>query len=173
PLLAHSLRRLIDAENRNGGDRRRGLRLAADYFYRGPLARELADWCEQNGGLIRFDDLATHATRVEEPLMVEYRGHTVYKPGPWTQGPFLLQTLRLLEGFDLAALGHNRPESIHATLEAMKLALADRDVYYGDPLFVDVPVGGLLSKGYSDIRRGLIDRERASLEQRPGDPRRG
>src|SRR5262249_31684468 len=158
-------------ESRGGADRRRGLRLAADYFYRGPLARELARFCEENGGLIRYEDLATHVTRVEEPLSVDYRSHTVYKCGPWTQGPYLLQALRLLEGFDLAALGHNRPETIHVTLEAMKLALADRDVYYADPLFVDVPMEALMSREYTDLRRPLIDLSHASLEQRPGDPR--
>lgn len=173
PLLARTIRRLIEAEQRGGGDRSRGLRLAADYFYRGPLARELAQWCEQHGGLIRFEDLATHVTRVEEPAAVDYRGHRVYKCGTWTQGPYLLQTLRLLEGFDLAALGHNRPRTIHLTIEAMKLALADRDVYYADPLFADVPLETLLSSAYADLRRGLIDPEHASLEQRPGDPRGG
>lgn len=173
PLLAHSLRRLIEAESQGGADRSRGLRLAADYFYRGPLARELAQWCELNGGLIRFEDLATHVTRIEEPLTVDYRGHAVYKCGVWTQGAYLLQTLRILEGFDLAATGHNQPETIHTVLEAMKLALADRDVYYADPLFVDVPVEKLLSKDYANLRRGLIDRYHASLVQRPGDPRRG
>ncbi len=163
PLLARSLRRLIAAENTSGGDRSRGLRLAADYFYRGRLARELADWCEKNGGLIRYEDLATHVTRVEEPVMVEYRGHSVYKCGPWTQGPYLLQTLQMLEGFNLGAMGHNRPETIHVTLEAMKLAFADRDVYYADPLFVDVPIASLLSRGYAETRRALIDRQHASL----------
>ena len=173
PLLARSLRRLIAAESGSGGDRSRGLRLAADYFYRGPLAHELADWCAKNGGLIRYEDLATHVTRVEEPVTVDYRGHAVYKCGPWTQGPYLLQTLQMLEGFDLARMGHNRPETIHVTLEAMKLAFADRDVYYADPLFVDVPIASLLSRGYAETRRGLIDREQASLDQRPGDPRTG
>lgn len=173
PQLAHTLRRLIEAERAGGEDRSRGLRLAADYFYRGPLARELADWCEKNGGLIRYADLATHVTRIEEPLMVDYRGHAVYKCGVWTQGGYLLQTLRLLEGFDLAAAGHNQPETIHIVLEAMKLAFADRDVYYADPLFVDVPIETLLSRDYANLRRGLIDRYQASLVQRPGDPRRG
>lgn len=173
PLLAKSIRRLIDAESQGGPDRSRGLRLASDYFYRGPLARELAAWCEQNNGLIRYEDLATHVTRVEEPLHVDYRGHTVYKCGAWTQGPYLLETLRLLEGFDLKALGHNRPETIHLTVEAMKLALADRDAFYADPAFVDVPVEALLSRNYAELRRPLIDRERSSLEQRPGDPRQG
>ncbi len=173
PLLSRSLRRLMAAEAKGGGDRSRGLRLASDYFYRGPIARELAKWCEQHGGLIRYEDLATHVTRIEEPLVVDYRGHMVFKCGLWTQGPYLLQTLRMLEGFDLAALGHNQPEMIHVTLEAMKLALADRDVYYADPLFVEAPIEALLSKSYASLRRPLIDREHASLEQRPGDPRRG
>ena len=173
PLLARSVRRLIAAEKLGGDDRSRGLRLAADYFYRGPLARELSTWCEQNGGLIRYGDLATHVTRIEEPASVDYRGHAVYKCGPWTQGPCLLQTLRLLEGFDLAALGHNRPETIHLTLEALKLAFADRDVFYADPLFADVPLEALLSSDYAEQRRTLIDRNHASLEQRPGDPRGG
>ena len=173
PLLARSIRRLVDAEASGGGDRSRGLRLAADYFYRGPLARELARWCEENGGLIRYTDLATHSTRIEEPLSIDYRGHTIYKCGVWTQGPYLLQTLRLLEGFDLKSLGHNQPETIHVALEAMKLALADRDVYYADPAFADVPIDLLLSQGYTGMRRALIDRHHASLEQRPGDPRNG
>ncbi len=173
PLLAYSIRRLIDAESRAGDDRSRGLRMASNFFYRGPLARELAQWCEKNGGLIRFEDLATHVTRIDEPVTVDYRGHVVYKCGPWTQGPYLLQTLRLLESYDLKSMGHNRPETIHVVLEAMKLALADRDVYYADPLFVDVPIDTLLSKPYADLRRPLIDREHASLLQRPGDPRRG
>ncbi len=172
PLLARSLRRLIEAESQGGGDRSRGLRLAADYFYRGPLAKELAQWCEKNGGLIRAEDLATHVTRVEEPLHLKYRGHDVYKCGVWTQGAYLLQTLGLLEGFDLAKLGHNQPETIHVVLEAMKLALADRDTYYADPLFVDVPIDVMLSSSYANLRRPLIDLKQASLLQRPGDPRR-
>jgi gamma-glutamyltranspeptidase len=171
--LAHTLRRLIEVEKGSGGDRRRGLRLVADYFYRGPIAREIDAWSRANGGLLRFSDLATHVTRVEEPVSVDYRGHVVYKCGPWTQGPYLLETLRLLEGFDLKGMGHNKPDTIHVTAEAMKLALADRDVYYADPLFVQVPLNELLSKKYADLRRPLIDRNKASLEQRPGDPRGG
>jgi gamma-glutamyltranspeptidase/glutathione hydrolase len=171
--LAQTLRRLIDAERTSPADRRRGLRLAADCFYRGPVARELDAWCRANGGLIRYSDLATHVTRVEEPVSVDYRGYTIYKCGPWTQGPYLLETLRLLQGVDLKALGLNRPDTIHLSVEAMKLALADRDVYYADPLFVDVPLAELLSTKYADLRRPLIDRRHASLVQRPGDPRGG
>lgn len=171
--LARTLRRLIEAEKASPGDRRRGLRLVADYFFRGPLAREIDTWSRANGGLLRSSDLATHVTRVEEPVSIAYRGHTVYKCGPWTQGPYLLQTLRLLEGFDLKGMGHNKPATIHVTAEAMKLALADRDVYYADPLFAQVPLEALLSKKYADLRRPLIDRKKASLERRPGDPRGG
>ena len=169
--LAGTFRRLIEAEKASGGDRRRGLRLVADRFYRGPIAHEIDMWSRQRGGLLRFTDLATHVTRVEEPVVVEYRGYTIVKCGPWTQGPFLLQTLRLLEKFDLKAMGHNRPDYVHTLVEAMKLGLADRDTYYADPLFVDVPLPALLSPEYADLRRPLIDMEKASREQRPGDPR--
>ena len=171
--LERTLGRLIAAEKMAAGDRQRGLRLVADFFYRGPIAREIAAWSEANGGLIRYVDLATHVTRIEEPTAVEYRGHTVYKCGAWTQGPYVLETLRVLEGFDLRKAGHNSPQAIHLTLEAMKLGLADRDTYYADPLFADVPLSQLLSTEYATARRALIDPQRASLEHRPGDPRGG
>jgi gamma-glutamyltranspeptidase/glutathione hydrolase len=153
------------------GDRVRGLRLVADAFYRGSIARRIDAWSRANGGLIRYDDLATHATRIEEPVSVTYRGHTVYKCGPWTQGPSLLQALQILEGFDLKSMGRNRPEMIHTIAEALELALADRDTYYADPLFVDVPLADLLMPDYAAKRRALIDPKHASLERRPGDPR--
>jgi gamma-glutamyltranspeptidase / glutathione hydrolase len=170
--LAKTLRRLIDAEKETNGDRKRGLRLVADYFYRGPIAREIDEWSKVNGGLIRYSDLARHRTPVEDPVTVEYRGHTVCKGGVWTQGPFLLQTLQLLEPFDLKSAGHNRPQTIHFAVEAMKLAFADRDVYYADPYFEEVPLKELLSPKYAEARRALIDPKHASLAQRPGDPRR-
>lgn len=151
-----TLKRLVEAE---GG--RRNLKAVADYFYRGPLAKEIDAWMREHDGLLRAEDLAAHVTRVEAPLAVEYRGHTVYKCGPWTQGPYLLQTLRLLEGFDLKG-----PDRVHVAVEAMKLALADRDVHYGD----GADMSRLLSKEYADIRRPLIDLKKASLIQRPGDP---
>jgi gamma-glutamyltranspeptidase/glutathione hydrolase len=171
--LARTVRRLIEAEKGSGGDRRRGLRLVDDYFYRGPLAREIGDWSRANGGLLRYGDLARHVTRVEEAVAVTYRGYTVHKCGPWTQGPFLLEALQLLEGFELKAMGPNSPDAVHVTVEAMKLALADRDTYYADPLFEDVPLAGLLAPAYAEARRVLIDMKRASLDRRPGDPRRG
>ncbi len=168
---ARTLRRLIDAE-KQAADRQHGLRLVADYFYRGPLAKEFDAWFREKGGLIRYVDLATWMTRVEEPASIKYRGYTVYKCGFWNQGPYCLQTLKLLEGFDLKKMGPNQPDTIHVMVEAMKLALADRDVYFADPLFADVPGKELLSTEYADLRRPLIDTKRASLEVRPGDPRR-
>jgi gamma-glutamyltranspeptidase/glutathione hydrolase len=173
PQLARTIRRLVEAEQAAQGDRSRGLRLVADCFYRGPVAREIDAWSRASGGLLRYSDLATHTTRIEDPVTIRYRGYTVCKCGPWTQGPSLLQTLALLEGFDLKAMGHNRADTIHTTTEALKLALADRDVYYADPLFEDVPLQELLSPEYTALRRPLIDAGRASLVQRPGDPRGG
>ncbi|MFC1738875.1 gamma-glutamyltransferase family protein [Planctomycetota bacterium] len=167
--FAGTIRRLVKAE-KGARDRKRGLRLVADYFYRGPIAREIDKWSCENGGLMRYSDLARHATRIEEPIMLNYRGHTVCKCGPWSQGPVLLQTLRLLDGYELAEMGHNSADYIHVITEAMKLAYADRDVYYGDPWFVDVPLDELLSAEYTRIRRDLIDMKHASLIQRPGVP---
>lgn len=170
--LAVNIRRMI-AAGKASQDRRRGLRLAADCFYRGSIARDIDAWSQANGGLIRYTDLATYTSRIEEPASVDYRGYVVCKCGPWTQGPVLLQTLRLLEGTNLKALGQDSPDYIHQVTEAMKLALADRDIYYADPLFAEVPLEQLLSKSYADLRRPLIDPQKASLLFRPGDPRSG
>jgi len=170
--FAKTIRRLVQAE-KGAQDRRRGLRLVSDYFYRGPIAREIDQWSRENGGLMRYTDLARHVTRIEEPETINYRGYTIYKCGPWSQGPVLLQTLRLLEGYDLVRMGHNSADFIHVVTEAMKLAYADRDAYYGDPLFVDVPMAQLLSPAYTRIRRQLIDMRHASQIQQPGDPLAG
>jgi gamma-glutamyltranspeptidase/glutathione hydrolase len=167
--LERTLERLAAAEA-TASDRSTGIRRAADYFYRGPIAWEIDAWSRTHGGLIRYSDLATHTTRIEDLATASYRGYTVAKCGPWTQGPYLLETLQMLEGFELSPLGHNRPESIHITVEASKLGLADRDAYYADPLFVDVPLSRLLDPRYAASRRELIDRQHASLTQRPGDP---
>ncbi len=164
--LAKTIRRMAAAEKASGTDRVRGLRAVADFFYRGPIAHEIDAWSKANGGLIRYTDLATHVTRIEDPVTSPYRGYTVYKCGFWTQSPYLLQTLQMLEGFDLKAMGRNKPETLHVEVEALKLALADRDVYYADPLFASVPQRELLSPKYAEMRRTLIDRERASLQQR-------
>jgi gamma-glutamyltranspeptidase/glutathione hydrolase len=141
----------------------------ADYFYRGPLAKEIDAWMREKGGLLRAEDLAAHGTRVEKALSVEYRGHVVFKCGPWTQGPWLLQALQLLEGCDLKAMGPGSADAVHHAAEAMKLAMADRDEHYGD--VEGVPIERLLSRDYANLRRSLIDPKRASLVLRPGDPR--
>ncbi len=123
---------------------------------------------QKHTGLLTKDDFAAWQPEVGEPVSVEYHGLTVYKCGPWTQGPVFLQQLRLLDGFDLLKLGHNSAAYIHTVVEAAKLAFADRERFYGDPKFVDVPLKMLLSAEYADERRKLIDPKKASLEMRPG-----
>ena len=123
--FARTLDTLVAAEalaNPGGagaGDRSRGLRLVADAFYRGPIARRIDAWSRASGGLIRYGDLAAHTTRIEEPVSATYRGRTVYKCGVWTQGPCLLEALQILEGFDLKAMGRDKPETIHTVAEAL------------------------------------------------------
>jgi gamma-glutamyltranspeptidase/glutathione hydrolase len=176
--LARTLETLIEAEAQAypassasaHGDRARGLRLVADAFYRGPIARRIDAWSRAHGGLIRYVDLATHTTRIEDPVAVNYRGQTVYKCGAWTQGPYLLEALQILNDVELKAMGHNRPATVHTLVETLKLAMADRDTFYADPLFADVPLSTLLSPEYAAMRRGLIDPQHASLVRRPGDP---
>jgi gamma-glutamyltranspeptidase/glutathione hydrolase len=178
--LARMFTRLAEAEHR---ERRRGrreaLQAAHDAFYKGEIAERIVQFVGEsrlpdstgklNGGLVTKEDLQRYATRIEEAVQANYRGYDVFKCGPWTQGPVFLQQLRLLEGYDLASMGHNSPEYIHLLIEAAKLAFADRETYYGDPDFTDVPLGALLSGEYAVERRKLIDPARASMELRPGN----
>ncbi|MHC4402646.1 MAG: gamma-glutamyltransferase, partial [Planctomycetota bacterium] len=168
--LAVTLRKLVEAERNAAGTREEKLTAARDRFYTGDVADELEAWYVATGAFLRKRDLAAHKTVVEDPVSVRYRGYTVYKCGPWTQGPVLCQTLRLLEGFDLKGMGHLSADYIHVVTEALKLGFADRDEYYGDPLFVDVPLDALFSDQYATLRQALIDVDQASLERRPGDP---
>ena len=170
--LARTLRKLIEAEQARAGTRVQKLQSARARFYSGDLAEELVAYYARAGGFLTREDLAAHKTLIEDPVMVEYRGYEVYKCGPWTQGPVLCQTLRILEGFDLKKLGHLSADYIHVVVEALKLGLADRDYFYGDPEFVEVPMKPLLSQSYGDLRRTLINLETASMEVRPGDPLR-
>ncbi len=173
PDLARTLRRLVDAEKQNAGKgRREALRAARDRFYRGDIARELARFFEDNGGLYRYEDFAGYSAKIETPVSINYRGYQVYKNPSATQGPAELFALNLLEGYDLKAMGHNSADYIHTSLEAMKLALADRDKYLADMDFVSIPYEGLLSKEYARERRNLIDAQKASLEFRPGNAER-
>ncbi len=168
--MAVTFRKLVDAEKTAKGTREQKLQAVSDRFYRGDIADALEVWYIEKGGFLRKSDLAAHKTPVVDPLTTTYRGYTVYKTGPLTQGPYLLQTLRLLEGFDLKKMGFNSADYIHTVIEAEKLALADRDEYYGDPNFVKVPMQQLLSDPYTYMRRKLINPKKASLELRPGDP---
>jgi gamma-glutamyltranspeptidase/glutathione hydrolase len=168
--LAITIRKLIEAEKNATGSREDKLEAVADRFYRGDIADELVNWYVERGGFLRKRDLAEHKTRIEDPVTITYRGYTVLKCDTWTQGPYLSQTLRLLEGFDLKKMGFLSSDYIHVVIESMKLALADRDEYYGDPLFADVPLRALLSDEYTELRRSLIDMKQASRELRPGDP---
>ena len=168
--LANTLRKLVEAEQQAGQAREAGLRAARDRFYKGDIAREMAAFSEENGGLFRYDDFASFSAKVEEPVSVNYRGYEVYKNPSATQGPAELFMLSLLEGYDLKAMGHNSADYIHTSVEAVKLAMADRDSYLGDMDFVPIPYEGLLSERYAADRRKLIDAEKASLEFRPGEP---
>jgi gamma-glutamyltranspeptidase/glutathione hydrolase len=172
PALANLFRRLLDAEAgaRKGG-REAGLQAAVERFYRGDIAREIVAHSDANGGLLSLEDIAAFTTRIEEPVSRTYRGATVFKCGPWSQGPVFLQQLALLEGFDLAAMGHNSAAYLHTLVESAKLAFADRETYYADPEFVDVPLNELFSERYAALRRALVDPRRASMDLRPGDPR--
>ena len=169
PNLAKTLRELAVAEKKAHGKREKKLEAVRDYFYRGPLAKRMAAFSEANGGLIRYDDLAKFHAEVDTPRTTNYRGYEIIKPGFWTQGPVMLETLNMLEGYDLKAMGHNSPEYLHTVVEAVKLGFADRDRYYGDPKFSKIPEETLLSKTYAAERRKLIDSEHASLESRPGN----
>jgi gamma-glutamyltranspeptidase/glutathione hydrolase len=172
--LARTFERLLHAERSAASPERTvGLRAARDLFYRGEIAQQIASFARHHGGLLDVEDLAAFETKVETPVSINYRGYEVFKCGPWSQGPVFLQQLRLLEGYDLQALGHNTAAYIHLVTEAAKLAFADREAYYGDPDFVHVPIEALLSETYTAARRTLIDPDRASLELRPGDPVNG
>ena len=166
--LARSIQFMADEEKTAAGKgRSEGLKAARDAFYKGDLARMMADFHAENGGWLTRDDLAEFSSAIEEPVQRSYRGIDVYTCGPWCQGPVLQQMLSLLEGYDLPAMGHNSIEYIHTIAEAMKLSFADRERYYGDPRFVDVPLEQLLSEVYAAKRRALIDPEQAYSELPP------
>jgi gamma-glutamyltranspeptidase/glutathione hydrolase len=176
PNLAATLRALAAAEQATlarGATREQGIDAGREAFYKGPIAREMSAAVREAGGVMSEDDLASYRGKIEEPASVPYRGYTVYKTGFWNQGPALLQTLRILEGFDLRAMGAGSADALHTIVEAIKLGYADRDRYYGDPDFVTVPGEMLLSEPYAAVRRRLIDPKRASLDHRPGNPARG
>src|SRR3989441_10868106 len=169
PDLARTLKRLVEAETQNKSKgRHAALKAARDRFYKGDIAREMAKFAEENGGLFRYEDFANYTAKVEEPVSIDYRGYQIYKNASASQGPAELFALRILEGYDLKAMGHNTVDYIHTSVEAIKLAFADREKYLGDMDFIKIPYAGLLSKEYAAERRALIDKSTASLAFRPG-----
>jgi gamma-glutamyltranspeptidase/glutathione hydrolase len=170
--LAETIELMVEAETRaRRRGRARAIRAARDVFYKGEIARRIVAFHREQGGLLAADDLAEFEAEVAPALRVAFRDYEVAACGFWCQGPVLLQMLNLIEPFDWGAMGHNSPRALHVLVEAMKLAFADREAYYGDPRHVKVPAEALLSKAYADARRALIREERAWPEMPPpGDP---
>lgn len=170
PDTARTLRAMAAAEKKAlaaGASRQGAIDAVRDYFYRGEIARKIGEFCKENNGLLRYEDMAAFKLSVEEPVSTTYRGYTVYKPGFWSQGPAMIEALNILEGYDVHSTPLNSAEYIHRADEALKLAYADRDTYYGDPKFSKIPMDVLLSKSYAAERRKEIT-EKASQEFLPG-----
>jgi gamma-glutamyltranspeptidase/glutathione hydrolase len=171
PALAKTLHRMVDAERgAKSKGRTAGIIAARDRFYKGDIAAEMVAFLQKHGAPFDASDFAEYYARIEEPAKTTYRGYTVYKHGFGSQGPVLLQALNILENFDLHAMGYASADYLHTVTEALKLAYADRDSYYADPAFVQVPGEGLLSKAYAKERASLIDPKKASTSFIAGDP---
>ncbi len=172
--LAATLNKIVDAEQqalKKGKTRKEAIYAAYDRFYKGDIAKEYARSCKEQGGLITEEDMAKWKVIIEEPLKVNYKGIDVYKLAQWTQGPVMLQTLNILENFDLKSMGYNSTRYIHTIYQAMNLAFADRDFYYGDPNFdPEEPIKGLLSKEYAKQRAAQINPLKNDAKAAPGDP---
>lgn len=171
PGLARTLTRMVEAERAaKAKGRAAGVVAARDRFYKGDIAKEMVAFLQQHQAPFDLSDFADYTARLEEPASTTYRGYTVYKHGFTSQGPVLLQTLNILETFDLATMKHDSADYVHTVTEAMKLAYADRDTYYADTAFVQVPAEGLLSKAYAKQRAALINPRQASKAFIAGDP---
>ena len=169
--LAVTMSKMVQAEAEVSGNRVAGIRAARDMFYRGEIAKTIVQCSDRVGGLLSLEDLANYHATFEEPIRSTIMGYDIYTQSVWTQGAVLLQALNILEHFDLRAMGHNSPQYIHTITEALKLAFADRELYYGDPEFARVPIDGLLSKEYAAARARLIKADQACPElPEPGDP---
>ena len=170
--LARSFNRLIAVERDNASaGREKAIRAARDYFYKGEIAEEIASFVQEQGGLLTLDDMREFTVKVEPAVSGRFRDYEIYTCGPWCQGPMVAQTLQTLQDDDLASIGHNTPDYIHLLAGALNTAFADRERYYGDPDFVDVPMDDLLSPGYTRSRREEIDMACAWGEMPPpGDP---
>ena len=172
PGLANTLRSMLAASgNGHQASRAEGLQRARDAFYSGPVAQLIADSAASVGGIVTMDDLAGYQSKYETPVKTTFHGCEIHGQDTWTQGPVLMQSLNILENFDLKSMGHNSPAYIHTVIEAIKLAFGDREAHYGDPDFSTVPIDGLLSKEYAAERAKLIDPARAYPAQPDGgDP---
>src|SRR6478735_1893270 len=171
PSTARTLHRMIEAERAaKAKGRSAGIIAARDRFYKGDIAAEMVAFLQKNGAPFDASDFSEYYARIEAPVKTTYRGYTVYKHGFGSQGPVLLQALNILENFDLNKMGYASADYLHTVTEALKLAYADRDSYYADPAFVQVPGEGLLSKAYAKERAGLIDPKKASTSFIAGDP---
>jgi gamma-glutamyltranspeptidase/glutathione hydrolase len=174
PELAATLRKLVEAEKAAlaaGKGRKEAIAAANDRFYRGDIAREIVASTRAAGGLFTEADLANWKVHVEEPVKATYRGVEVYKLTHWTQGPVMLQALNILENFDLKSMGYGSTRYMHTVYQAMSLAFADRDFYYGDPRTPpEEPIRGLLSKDYAKARAKLVGFEKNDARIAPGDP---
>ncbi len=168
--LLRTFKKLEKSEQGRSGSREEKLQAVSDCFYRGEVADSLAAWYRRTSAFLTKKDLENYHTRVEKPVRVSFDGYDIYKCNTWSQGPVLLESLLLLKGWDLYRIQPGSANYVHLLTEALKLALADRDTYYGDPLFTNVPLDNLLSGNYSSLRRELIDINRASMACRPGDP---
>lgn len=172
PGMARTFKRMVAAERGviDVQGREAGIVAARDRFYKGDIAEEMVAFLQENGAPYEISDFAEFYARVEEPVATTYKDYTVYKQPFTSQGPMLLQTLNILENFNLQEMGHNSADYVHVLIEAMKLAYADRDTYYADEEFVDVPAAGLLSKEYARTRAAEINAESASLDYVAGNP---
>lgn len=171
PDLARTLRAMVEAERKAkaaGKSRQAAIDAVRDYFYRGDIARRIDAFSKANGGLLRYEDMAAFKVTPEDPVVANYKGHEVYKPGFWTQGPSMVETLNMLSGINLGSMGFNSTDYLHTLVEALKLSYADRDAYYGDPKFnSSTPYEKFLEPAYGAQRRALIHGQ-ASLEFLPG-----
>jgi len=172
--LLGTLTKMVEAEQqalKEKKSRKQAIMAACDRFYKGDIAKEFVRGCNEQGGLITIGDLAKWKPMEEEPVSVNYKGIEVYKLKEWTQGPSMLQALNILENYDLKGLGYNSTSYIHTIYQAMSLAFADRDFYYGDPYFPpEEPIKGLLNKEYARQRAAMINRDRNEPQIGPGDP---
>ena len=171
PGLANTLKSMVSSSDTGPGNRADGIRFARHAFYQGAIAQTIADCSQRTGGILALQDLADYRSKYEKPVSTTFKGYEISGQSTWTQGPMLMQTLNILEHFDLRQMGHNSPAYIHTVAEALKLAFADREAYYGDPDFSEVPIDGLISKEYAPERARFINPDTAHPELPPcGEP---